>query len=145
MVGEMLVVETVARIRRAHFVQGKRIKGIKEIARELGVARNTVQVAGDRENTATQSRTLSPGQVNRPDLAAHACPESPQPRPCRMGFTGGLPKSRSGRLSTPAWCFAGTAWGLAGRRGNPPATKTVTCRVIPRDAAGLTIDLTIIL
>jgi hypothetical protein len=27
-VGEMLVVETVARIRRAHFVQGKRIKGI---------------------------------------------------------------------------------------------------------------------
>ena len=90
-VGEMLVVETVARIRRAHFVQGKRIKGIKEIARELGVARNTVQVAGDSENTATQSRNLSPGQVNRPDLAAHACPESPQPRPCRMGFTGACP------------------------------------------------------
>ena len=36
----MLVVETVARIRRAHFVQGK---GIKEIARELGIARNTVR------------------------------------------------------------------------------------------------------
>ncbi len=87
-VGEMLVVDTVARIRRAHFAQGKRIKGIKEIARELGVARNTVQAAGDGENTATQSRNLSPGQVNRPDLAAHGCPESPQPRPRRMGSTG---------------------------------------------------------
>ena len=36
----MLVVETIARIRRAHFVQGKPIKAI---ARELGLARNTVR------------------------------------------------------------------------------------------------------
>ena len=39
-VGEMLVVETVARIRRAHFVQGKTIKGI---SREPGIARNTIR------------------------------------------------------------------------------------------------------
>jgi predicted transcriptional regulator len=36
----MLVVETVARIRREHFVKGKTIK---EIARDLGVSRNTVR------------------------------------------------------------------------------------------------------
>ena len=36
----MLVVETVARIRRAHFVQGKTIKAI---SRELGIARNTIR------------------------------------------------------------------------------------------------------
>jgi len=35
----MLVVETIARIRRAHFVQGKTIKAI---SRELGIARNTM-------------------------------------------------------------------------------------------------------
>src|ERR1700678_1862365 len=36
----MLVVETVARIRREHFVKGKTIR---EIARDLGVSRNTVR------------------------------------------------------------------------------------------------------
>ncbi len=36
----MLVVETIARIRRAHFVQGKTIKAI---SREFGIARNTVR------------------------------------------------------------------------------------------------------
>jgi len=36
----MLVVETIARIRRAHFVQGKTIKAI---SRELGIARNTIR------------------------------------------------------------------------------------------------------
>jgi len=36
----MLVVETIARIRRAHFVQGK---SIKAISREMGIARNTIR------------------------------------------------------------------------------------------------------
>lgn len=36
----MLIVETIGRIRREHFVKGK---GIKEIARDLGVSRNTVR------------------------------------------------------------------------------------------------------
>jgi hypothetical protein len=36
----MLVVETVARIRREHFIKGKTIK---EIARDLKVSRNTVR------------------------------------------------------------------------------------------------------
>ena len=36
----MLVVETIARIRREHFVKGKTIK---EIARDLSVSRNTVR------------------------------------------------------------------------------------------------------
>ena len=36
----MLVVETIARIRREFFVRGK---AIKEIVRDLGVSRNTVR------------------------------------------------------------------------------------------------------
>ena len=36
----MLVVETVAKIRRAHFVQGK---GIKTICREFGLSRKAVR------------------------------------------------------------------------------------------------------
>jgi DNA invertase Pin-like site-specific DNA recombinase len=36
----MLVVETVGRIRREHFVKGK---SIKEIARDLKISRNTVR------------------------------------------------------------------------------------------------------
>jgi len=36
----MLIVETIAKIRRYHFVHGK---GIKEISRKLGVSRNTVR------------------------------------------------------------------------------------------------------
>jgi AraC-like DNA-binding protein len=36
----MLVLETVAKIRREHFARGK---GVKTIAREMGLARNTVR------------------------------------------------------------------------------------------------------
>jgi DNA-binding transcriptional regulator LsrR (DeoR family) len=36
----MLIVETIGRIRREHFVKGK---SIKEIARDLKISRNTVR------------------------------------------------------------------------------------------------------
>ena len=36
----MLIVETIGRIRREHFVKGK---SIKEIARDLRISRNTVR------------------------------------------------------------------------------------------------------
>jgi transposase len=51
----MLVVETIARIRREHFVKGKTIK---EIARDLGVSRNTVR------------RVLRSGEKRRRELIA---------------------------------------------------------------------------
>ena len=40
----MLVVETIAKIRRGHFVEGKSIKQIcRELGRQLRVSRNTVR------------------------------------------------------------------------------------------------------
>jgi transposase len=60
----MLVVETVGRIRRAHFVQGK---AIKAIARELKVSRNTVRkVLRSGETAFTYAREVQP----RPKLGA---------------------------------------------------------------------------
>jgi hypothetical protein len=54
----MLVVETVGRIRRAHFVQGE---SIKEIVRELRVSRNTVRrVLRSGETQFTYERELQP-------------------------------------------------------------------------------------
>jgi len=59
----MLVVETVARIRRAHFVQGRTIKAI---ARELGIARNTIRrVLRSGETSFSYEREVQP----RPKLA----------------------------------------------------------------------------
>src|SRR5579883_3569063 len=51
----MLVVETIARIRREHFVKGKTIK---EIARDLGISRNTVldRLSPARRRLAKRSR-----------------------------------------------------------------------------------------
>jgi transposase-like protein len=54
----MLIVETVARIRRAHFVQGK---SIKAIAREFGVVRNTLRnVLRSGETAPSYERTVQP-------------------------------------------------------------------------------------
>ena len=54
----MLVVETVARIRREHFVKGKTIK---EIARDLGVSRNTVRkVLRSGETSFEYERNVQP-------------------------------------------------------------------------------------
>src|SRR5579863_9881743 len=54
----MLVVETIARIRREHFVKGKTIK---EIARDLGVSRNTVRkVLRSGETSFEYERSIQP-------------------------------------------------------------------------------------
>ena len=54
----MLVVETVARIRREHFVKGKTIK---EIARDLGISRNTIRkVLRSGETSFEYERTVQP-------------------------------------------------------------------------------------
>lgn len=53
----MLVVETVARIRREFFVKGKRI----EIVRDLGVSRNTVRkVLRSGETAFSDERSVQP-------------------------------------------------------------------------------------
>ncbi len=54
----MLIVETIARIRREHFVKGKTIK---EIARDLGVSRNTVRkVLRSGETSFEYERRVQP-------------------------------------------------------------------------------------
>lgn len=54
----MLVVETIARIRREFFVKGK---SIKEIVRDLGVSRNTVRnVLRSGETACTYERSAQP-------------------------------------------------------------------------------------
>ena len=54
----MLVVETIGRIRREHFVQGK---SIKEIARDLKMSRNTVRkVLRSGETSFSYEREVQP-------------------------------------------------------------------------------------
>ncbi len=54
----MLVVETIARIRREHFIKGKTIK---EIARDLRVSRNTVRkVLRTGETSFEHEREVQP-------------------------------------------------------------------------------------
>jgi predicted transcriptional regulator len=62
----MLVVETIARIRREHFIKGKTIK---EIARDLKVSRNTVRkVLRSEETSFEYEREVQP----RPKLGRWA-------------------------------------------------------------------------
>src|ERR1700760_2114185 len=62
----MLVVETIARIRREHFIKGKTIK---EIARDLKVSRNTVRkVLRSGETSFEHERSVQP----RPKLGRWA-------------------------------------------------------------------------
>src|ERR1700761_2778579 len=54
----MLVVETIGRIRREHFVKGK---SIKEIARDLKISRNTVRkVLRSDETSFSYEREIQP-------------------------------------------------------------------------------------
>jgi len=54
----MLVVETIGRIRREHFVKGN---SIKEIARELKISRNTVRkVLRSDETSFSYEREVQP-------------------------------------------------------------------------------------
>src|ERR1700756_4138865 len=54
----MLIVETIARIRREHFIKGKTIK---EIARDLKVSRNTVRkVLRSGETSFEYERVVQP-------------------------------------------------------------------------------------
>ena len=54
----MLIVETIARIRREHFIKGKTIK---EIARDLRVLRNTVRkVLRSGETSFEYERVVQP-------------------------------------------------------------------------------------
>ena len=54
----MLVVETIAKIRRAHFIDGK---SIKQICRELRLSRNTVRkVIRSGATEFTYDRTRQP-------------------------------------------------------------------------------------
>src|SRR5690606_40843854 len=62
----MLIVETIARIRREHFIKGKTIK---EIARDLKVSRNTVRkVLRSGETSFEYERAVQ----RRPKLARWA-------------------------------------------------------------------------
>ena len=71
----MLVVETIARIRRAHLVQGK---SIKAICRELRVSRKVVR------------------KVLRSEATEFRYERDQQPMPGGMNWTGCLPSTRRG-------------------------------------------------
>ena len=70
----MLIVETIARIRREHFIKGKTIK---EIARDLNVSRNTVRkVLRSGETSFEYERQVQP----RPDSGTRAVTSVPPRR-----------------------------------------------------------------
>ncbi len=82
----MLVVVTVARIRREHFVKGKTIR---EIARDLGVSRNTVRkVLRSGETSFEYERTVQPRpKLGRWTAAVDELLESNAAKPAREQLT----------------------------------------------------------
>jgi transposase len=77
----MLVVETIGRIRREHFVQGK---SIKEIARDLRLSRNTVR------------------KVLRSDETSFSYARQVQPRPKLGRWKGELDRLLAANVEAPA-------------------------------------------
>jgi len=74
----VLVLETVAKIRREHFARGK---GVKTIAREIGLARNTVRKPPvSSSSTATATRW-------RPRRRGGRCRSAPTPTGSWFGAT----------------------------------------------------------
>src|ERR1051325_653558 len=69
----MLVVETIGRIRREHFVKGK---SIKEIVRELKVSRNTVRKVLRSKATAFEYRPLGAAAPEAGRLAGRSRPDA---------------------------------------------------------------------
>ena len=82
----MLVVETIARIRREHFVKGKTIK---EIARALGASRNTVRrVLRSGETSFEYERTVQPRpKLGRWTTGLDALLEANAAKPAREQLT----------------------------------------------------------
>ena len=70
----MLIVETIARIRREHFIKGKTIK---EIARDLKVSRNTVRKVLRSGETCFAGATWL-GLVPRHEVTIARCAAVPQ-------------------------------------------------------------------
>ncbi len=83
----MLVVETVARIRREFFVKGK---SIKEIVRSLGVSRNTVRkvlrsaICRSRCQAVNCCSIWSAGSTNRPRSSSQPTWRSANGRRCSV-------------------------------------------------------------
>ena len=83
----MLIVETIARIRREHFIKGKTIK---EIARDLKVSRNTVRkVLRSGETSFEYERVVQP----RPKLGRWAAELD--------GLLAGTCRHAQGRMRRP--------------------------------------------
>ena len=77
----MLVVETIARIRREHFIKGKTIK---EIARDLKVSRNSVrkvlrsgETSSSTSVSSSRGRSWDDGQLNSTDCWQGTWPSPP--------------------------------------------------------------------
>src|ERR1700751_4954361 len=84
----MLIVETIARIRREHFIKGKTIK---EIARDLKVFRNTIRkVLRSGETSFEYERVVQP----RPNCSRSLLTRT-LPKPTRPSQQAGRPLLRA--------------------------------------------------